>query len=127
MPKNKTLANESADVIQQAQAAANEPALTPLENQAIQELVQPTIDAIFNAQPEPTPKDQDQQHIDELDRQHIDDLAQAMAEIDQKIVVAKDHVSTLEAKKKEIKEQYLDAIKCKPALYKAKLQSSFGF
>ena len=111
--KNTAETTETTEVIKQAQAAANdEPVLTPSENAATQELTQPTLDAIDN-QPETPPA--------------INELEKAMAEIDQKIIVAKDHVSTLEAKKKEIKEQYLDAIKCKPALYKAKLQSSFGF
>ena len=61
MPKAK-IATETTEVIKQAQAAANdEPVLTPSENAAIQELTQPTLDAIDN-QTE-TPPDEDLQHI----------------------------------------------------------------
>lgn len=117
MPKAK-IATETTEVIKQAQAAANdEPVLAPSENTAIQELTQPTLDAIDN-QTE-TPPDEDLQHIQALE--------DAMAAIDKKIIVAEDHLATLKSQKKDVKEQYLDAIKKKPTLYKSKLQNSFNF
>lgn len=117
MPKAK-IATETTEVIKQAQAAANdEPVLTPSENAATQELTQPTLDAIDNQSE--TPHDKDLQHIQSLE--------DAMAEVDQKIILTEDRLAMLKSQKKEIKEQYLDAIKKKPTLYKSKLQNSFNF
>ena len=120
MPKAKITAEttETTEVIKQAQAAANdEPVLTPSENAAIQELTPHTLDAIDN-QTE-TPPDKNLQHIQALE--------DAMAAIDQKIIVAEDRLAMLKSQKKDVKEQYLDAIKKEPTLYKSKLQNSFNF
>ena len=76
-----------------------------------------TLDAIDN-QTE-TPPDKNLQHIQALE--------DAMAAIDQKIIVAEDRLAMLKSQKKDVKEQYLDAIKKEPTLYKSKLQNSFGF
>lgn len=111
------IAAETTEVIKQAQAANDEPVLTPSENAAIQELTQPTLDAIDN-QPE-TPPDEDQQHIQSLE--------DAMAEVDQNIALAEDRLAMLKSQKKEIKEQWLDTLKKKQALYKSRLQNTFDY
>ena len=117
MPKAK-IATETTEVIKQAQAAANdEPVLTPSENAAIQELTPHTLDAIDNQSE--TPPDEDLQHI-----QAFED---AMAEVDQKIILTEDRLAMLKSQKKEIKEQWIDALKKKRALYKSKLQNTFDY
>lgn len=107
MPKAKITA-ETVEVLKQAEAAANDP-----------EPVQPSDEPITTPITETPPEDKDQKFIDEL--------ADSMAEIDRKLSVAEDHVSTIKAQKKEIREQWLDAIKNKPTLYKKLLQEAFNF
>lgn len=115
MPKTKAVID--ADTNAAINIATIEPILTPLEDKCVQELIQPTLDAI-NKQAE-TPADEDLQQIQALE--------DAMAEVDQKIILTEDRLAMLKSQKKEIKEQYLDALKKKRALYKSRLQNTFDY
>lgn len=99
MPKAKITA-ETVEVLKQAEAAANDPAPQPNQQQ-------------------PNANEEKKKFITEL-------KANRDANRD-RLLVAKDIVKTLEANQKELDEQYLDAIKNTPDEYKSILQDMFNF
>ncbi len=111
MPKAK-IATETTEVLQQAQAAANEPQPPPAENAAVYPIVEPIHEDI-------DPHAQIKAKLADLDQERI--------ELRNTIQAHEDLVKTLKISLKELDKQHLDLLKNAPTLYKEVLQSRFNF
>lgn len=118
MPKKSAVLNpDVAAVIERAEAAANA-IIAPPENQAIGQLAKTALDET----PPPTTPDTDEQ-----DNPAIAEIDEARTMKRNQLVIAKDVVKMIDAQLKELDEQWLDAVKCKPKLYKKLQQAIFPY
>lgn len=111
-------------VINQAEAAANDPMLTPLEEQAIKGLAAPILQAQESNDPL---QDQAQTIPDKEYYLHLDELQEAIAILGCKIFAGEDIIKAWKEQRKELVQQWLDALKSKQTEYRQFLQRMLPF
>lgn len=116
---------EAAAVIKQAEAAANLPSFTEIEEQAMHDIAEQM------ARPQDTPHDPLQDQVQSLDpkdvKAKLDALWENLVETARRKYIAEEIVSILNMHHKEAKTQYLDALKCSQTEWQKACQTVLPF